>query len=364
MNPVIPAPVPVPLPAPVWLLEILLVFTFILHLVPMNLLLGGGILVAISSRLGNTDPRHRDLARRCSRVLPAVNAFTITLGIAPLLFVQLMYGQLFYTSSVLMAWSWLGVVLLILLGYYGVYWFSMQQEELGTRAFWVMAVAAVLFLHVSLIFTQNMTFMLRPQEFYSVFLSRGTGSYLGTFDGATLARWLHFVVAAVATSGLAIALGSRYWRKENARAAEWADWARSYGTKWFIAGTGVQFAVGFGFLFLLPERIHGLFLGGSSVATAMLVAAVLLAIVALVIARKSLLIATLSITGTVALMAVMRHIVRIAYLEPYFDPQSLPVSGQWVVFVLFALLLVAGLLTVSWMLVRFFRPASASVPGD
>lgn len=42
MNPVIPAPVPIPLPAPPWLVQILLVFTYILHVLPMNLLVGGG----------------------------------------------------------------------------------------------------------------------------------------------------------------------------------------------------------------------------------------------------------------------------------------------------------------------------------
>jgi len=54
----------------------------------------------------------------------------------------------------------------------------------------------------------------------------------------------------------------------------------------------------------------------------------------------------------------MRHLVRVAYLQPYFDPRSLPVQGQWVVFVLFAILLVAGIATVAWMLYVFFRPAS------
>jgi hypothetical protein len=57
-------------------------------------------------------------------------------------------------------------------------------------------------------------------------------------------------------------------------------------------------------------------------------------------------------------MAVIRHLVRVAYLEPYFDPGSEPVRGQWVVFTLFVLLLVAGIATVAWMLYVFFRPAS------
>jgi len=134
MTPVIPAPVPVPLPAPAWLLEFLLVFTFILHLLPMNFLLGGVVMVSVSSFLGRNDAKHREFARRAGGALPPVVAFAITLGVAPLLFLQLVYGQFFYASSVLMAWFWLAVVLLVMLGYYGVYWYNMQQEELGRRA--------------------------------------------------------------------------------------------------------------------------------------------------------------------------------------------------------------------------------------
>ena len=37
---------------------------------------------------------------------------------------------------------------------------------------------------------------------------------------------------------------------------------------------------------------------------------------------------------------------RAVYLRPYFDPHALPVEGQWIVFVIFAVMLVAGLATV------------------
>jgi hypothetical protein len=59
------------------------------------------------------------------------------------------------------------------------------------------------------------------------------------------------------------------------------------------------------------------------------------------------------------MMAVLRHFVRSAFLRPYFDPQSLPVQGQWVVFSIFVALLLVGLATVGWMLYVFFRPAAS-----
>lgn len=357
MNPIIPAPVPIPLPAPPWLIQLLQVFTFVLHLVFMNLLVGGTIILAVSSYRGRSDSRHHDLARRAACALPPVVAFTITMGVAPLLFLQLLYGQFFYTSSVLMAWSWLSVVLLLVLAYYGIYWFNLQQEELGTRSFWVMLVVAALLLHIMKTFTQNLTLLERPQEFYSRFLAAPVGNYLGPHDLFVLARLSHFFFAALSIAGLGLALLSRTWQAES---PDFAAWARRYGLQWFQAAMGIQFLSGLWFLFSQPEPIRLAFLGRDRLSTGLLAVAVALAVLALLAVRKSLAAATVAIVGTIALMAVIRHLVRIDHLRPYFDAHALPVQGQWAVFAIFAALLVAGLATVGWMLYQFFRQSHSN----
>jgi len=351
MNPVIPAPVPVPLPAPPWLLEFLLVFTFILHLLAMNFLLGGAIILSVSSYLGRHDSTYHALTRRVSRALPPVTAFTITLGVAPLLFLQLVYGQLFYTSSDLMAWYWLAVVFLVLLGYYGIYWYQMQHDELGPKAAWVILGTAILFMLVAFIFTQNMTAMLHPQDFYGLFVGGQVGTILGSVTPLSFARLAHFVVAATALAGLGIALLSSRWRTES---PELASWGRRYGVMWFMVATLVQFLVGLWFLFSLPVDIRQA-LVENKLAVGLLVLGILLALLALLTAPKSLLASSVEILGTVSAMAALRHYLRLAYLRPYFDPHSLPVQGQWVVFCIFVVLLVAGLATVGWMLRVFYR---------
>jgi len=354
MNPVIPAPVPVPLPAPAWLLEFLLVFTFILHLLAMDFLLGGVIILSVSSYLGRRDSRHREFTRRVSRAMPSIAAFTITLGVAPLLFLQLVYGQLFYASSALMAWYWLAVVFLVLLGYYGVYWYQMQHDELGPKALWVILAAAVLFIHVAFIFTQNMTAMLHPQDFYDLFVRGQVGTILGLVAPLNIIRLAHFVVAAIALAGLGVTLLSHCWRTES---SELAEWGRRYGVTWFMGGTVVQFLVGLWFLFSLPVEVRQALVGDKLV-VGILVSAFILALLALLSAPKSLTASSVAILGTISMMAVVRHFVRSASLRPYFDPHSLPVQGQWEVFCIFVVLLLAGLGTVGWMLYVFFRPGA------
>jgi hypothetical protein len=335
-------------------LEFLLVFTFVLHLLAMDFLLGGVIILSVSSFLGRHDSGHHELARRVSHALPPVTAFTITLGVAPLLFVQLLYGQLFYTSSDLMAWYWLAVVFLVMLGYYGIYWYQMQHDELGTRAAWVMLSTAILFMLVAFIFTQNITTMLHPQDFYRLFLNGQVGTILGSVTSLNIARLAHFVVAAAALAGLGIALLSARWRTES---PELARWGRRYGVTWFMGATLVQFLVGLWFLFSLPVEIRQS-LVGDKLAVGLLVSGIFLALLGLLMAPRSLLAASVAMLGAVSAMAVLRHLVRVAYLRPYFDPHSLAVRGQWVVFSIFVVLLLAGLATVGWMLYVFYRPAA------
>jgi hypothetical protein len=92
---------PNPLPAPYWLFKTLLLVTFTLHIIAMNFMLGGAFL-AVIARFTSKGPlssenkafRNRiflDLAKK----VPVFLAATITIGIAPLLFVQAIYGQYF-----------------------------------------------------------------------------------------------------------------------------------------------------------------------------------------------------------------------------------------------------------------------------
>ena len=55
----------------------------------------------------------------------------MTTGVAPLLFIQLLYGQLFYAATVLVGWLWLAIVPLIVVGYYAVYLYKFEVGAPG-----------------------------------------------------------------------------------------------------------------------------------------------------------------------------------------------------------------------------------------
>ena len=126
---IVPAPDVLPLPGPVGLFRFLLHLTFFLHLVAMNLLLGGTIIAVVEWIRGRDGSPAARLARRLGRMLPIAMPLTVSLGVAPLLFLQAIYGHLFYTSSVIMAWPWFLVVPGLIVIYYLAYILAHQPSD-------------------------------------------------------------------------------------------------------------------------------------------------------------------------------------------------------------------------------------------
>ena len=97
---------------------------------------------------------------------------TITLGIAPLLFLQVLYGQFFYTSCILMAWPWLLVLVLLTIAYYGFYYVSHRGGRPGRQEPAGMLLSVILVFLIGFVFTNNLTLAQTP--------SRWAGKYFAT----------------------------------------------------------------------------------------------------------------------------------------------------------------------------------------
>ena len=83
MIPPVSQPDPLALPAPAWLLWALLLLMFFLHLIPMNLVLGGSIIGAIARVRGRRPdrPHEAQLAHIAVKAMPVLISVTVTLGV-------------------------------------------------------------------------------------------------------------------------------------------------------------------------------------------------------------------------------------------------------------------------------------------
>jgi hypothetical protein len=362
LSPILPDPDPLGLPAPAWVLKTLLVATFALHLLPMNLIVGGAFVAAWAAFKGRAGGAGalpwRLLTGDLARLLPPATAFTITTGIAPLLFLQVLYGQLFFTSSVLMAWSWLAVIGLLLVGYYSTYGFSLGRGSGPSPGLALLSAGA--FSVIALIFTNNMTLMLRPEIWAALYAGDERGLHLNLADPVLWPRFLHFWIASFALTGLAVALLGRGREK---RDPETGGWMKRFGLRLFSLATLVQLASGLWLLLSLPGPVRTLFLGGDPADAALLWGSVALALLSLAVVGRHLLAGMGLVGAALTGMAIVRHRVREASLAPHFSAGRLRVEAQTAPFVLFLVLFLAGIAVVAWMVGRLARAAGPKGAG-
>jgi hypothetical protein len=136
-----------------------------------------------------------------------------------------------------------------------------------------------------------------------------------------LPRYLHLLLAAVAVTGMFAAIHGTHQR---GRDRAYGDWVLRYGARWFAVPTALQLVVGFWFLISLPEPARGRLLGGSIAGTVELIVGVLLAVAVLILMTQAAeatnpRILVWSAAATLGLllivMVLLREQVRFAYLE-------------------------------------------------
>ena len=350
MTSVIPLADPLPLPAPVGLLWALLQLTFLFHLVAMNVTLGGSILALHwrFSRRAESASHRAALLAFFAGALPVAVAATVTLGVAPLLFVQVLYGRLFFTSSILMAGYWLGVVPLVILAYYGAYFLAFRGEAPGGRRLGVAGLVPLLFAAVAFLQVSNATRALRPETFLGAYRADHRGLTLNLGDPTLWPRTLHVLVGAVAVAALGAALYGVFRR---AREPQLAAWAIRQGTTVFGVATAANVFVGMLFLLAQPKTTLIRLVGGDARAMTLLALGIVLGVAAaglalLALGAKNAVRVTWAqgglLAATLVVMVLLRDQVRqIALREAGFEHPGRVVT-QWGPFAVFVVLLVAG----------------------
>jgi hypothetical protein len=358
LNP-IPIVDPNPLPAPYWVFKLLLIVTFFLHIVAMNCMLGGGVLALVSKwRSKDRENGNRlffDVAKKLPSLLPA----TITLGIAPLLFVQVLYGQYFYTSAIIVAWPWFMVLVLLTIAYYCFYYASFQSVQHAGRAGKALLFSVILVFIIGFVYCNNLTLSETPSRWAGKYFADPGGWNLNLSEPTLFPRYLHFMVAAVAVGGLFLVfVALANWKRDG----EYARQVLQFGGKAFMYATMAQIVVGVLFLISLPRDLRMLYMGDNPLATALLLVGIAGGIGAIflmsdALRKENIRAAAFYVPGITVVvilsMSVMRDILRDAYLKPYFHPEEFAVKTQWSVFPLFLALFIAGVILWFVMLKRY-----------
>ncbi len=204
------------LPAPVWFIELFKWLGFTLHAFPMNLWYAG-LPLAMLLTLGR-GAHGRRLAARLMAQMPILLALGINFGIVPLLFIQVGFAQVFYPATILMAWFWLGVIVLLAPAYYGVYVYALGLAGGGAMSGWRRGAgwaSAAMLLAVGFIFANAMSTIENGSGWPALWLEHGFhgatyGTALNVADPRLWPRWLLMFGLALTTTAAWSAIDSAW----------------------------------------------------------------------------------------------------------------------------------------------------------
>lgn len=345
MDPNLLIPKPDPIPAPAWLMIVLEQLLFLLHILVINALFGSAIIIFYRwIKKIDTVPfveENQPIAKK----IPIMFALGINLGVAPLLFLQVTFGHLFYSSSVLMATFWILVIPFLIIAYYGAYIHYKKMDKSEGLAKFSLAVLILMVLYIAFMLVNNNSLMEQPEKWAAYFSNRN-GTILNLGDVSLYPRFFKFIFASIAIGGLFYSIVNHY-RKDVADKEE----KIKEGLKIFAYSTAIQMIVGFWYLFSLPEDIMMKFIGRDLLSSIILLVGIAAAIGALIFALQGKLMVTLyHLLLTLVAMIITRYLLRMMYLSDNFSLSSLQLTPQWGVFALFIIILLIGLYFVLYMI--------------
>lgn len=290
-------------------------------------------------------------------VLPKALAITVNLGVAPLLFVQVSYGQFFYTSAIIQGIWWLGMMLLVMMAYYGLYLYSTQQNK-AVRTL-ILGLCSAMLLMTALIMTTNSILVLNPELWPDWLPERGSALFLAEISTVT-PRLLHTLLATLAVGGLFLAIQGEIRRKKGLPDQ---DAAVSEGLAWFKYATMGQFVVGSWYFLSLTAPQQRILLE-SPVSHALYACIFIGIFLSLWFAMQNQTWRTaLSAIMVIGLMIAIRAYLRNVTLLSEGAPRAEEFATAPSVFVTFALSLAGSFLVIIWML-RLAQKAYANSSGD
>lgn len=328
------------LSAPLWIINILHVITLSLHLLAMNFMFGGLVTIL----LGRFDNRWQNPAvQKYVKLLPTAMAATVTFGVAPLLFSQLVYPKQIYSASITSAWFWMLIIPVAITAYYLMYGAASAKSNAGRKQLYLW-LTLVGFVYISFVYSSVFSLAENSDAMKSAYAANPNGLAFNPDIGSYLFRWLHMVLGAVTVGGFFFG-----WVGHNDESGFRA------GKQVFLWGmvaasvSGVVYLVTLGELlvpFMRTPAIWALTVG------------VLLSIGSLhFYFKRKFMPAFVMILVSLIMMVYSRHHVRLLHIADQFDPTSVSIQPQWSIFVLFLICFVVAIATV-WYMIRLFFASS------
>lgn len=212
----VPRDINLPMPLPHGVLVVLLVFSFLLHILFVNLMLGATLLTLWYQLRGLWNKKYDELAKQITATITVNKSLAVVLGVAPLLTINVLYTIYFYSANALTGLMWIAIipwVSIVFLFLYAHKYTWVRLENNKALHISLLVIPVLSFLFIPLIFLTNINLMLFPEKWDSI---HGFLSALQLPN--VFSRYFHFITASLAVTGLFLVwyTGKRKNAAENA----------------------------------------------------------------------------------------------------------------------------------------------------
>jgi hypothetical protein len=344
--------------------QILLVLTFALHIIFVDLVIGGSFMAVYSYfRPGKY---YKALSKSFAKATTINLSLTIVLGVAPLLFMQVIYDPFWYTSNVLSA-SWMIGILFVLMSAFSFAYVFYLKANKGKQHIAIWGILSFLLVILAAVIMHAVSYQaLLPEKWLSWYMNNNKVNLYGAqLHAFQLPRFLHFIVASFALTGIFMMLYSWYFWKREDMDNDYIAWVGKAGAKMALIFTVLQMAVGIWWLLSLPANFHFytnyMFLIGVPVAVILLFV--------LIKAqsdprRYALPVAVITLIIVLA-MSSLREVLRMLYVGRYnYSLYNYKLNISYGSTALFLVSFVMGIIIVGYMATVVFKMGRSSKPVD
>jgi cytochrome c len=199
----LPHDLPLQLPASIPALELAIVLLFLAHILFVNLMLGGAVLGLVYEIRGRTRPALDRVAREIAATVTVNKSLAVVLGVGPLLVMNVLYTLYFYSANALTGSAWILIVPAVAVAFLLLYAHKYSWDALADHKALHLGLGGAgtaILMAVPLIFLTNINLMLFPERWQAV-----RGFLTALVLPNVLPRYLHFLLASLAITGLFLA---------------------------------------------------------------------------------------------------------------------------------------------------------------
>lgn len=193
------------IPAPSWVFVCLLNLTLVAHFLFLGYVFTT-TLMGIFWSLAPEGSAAKWMLRKTERFLPVALSFAVTLGVAPLLFVQVLYHPYFYSANIMIGFQWFAIVPVLIFAFYMIYILN-KGVLLGRRIPRLCEAAGRLAIFICILFvgvthTTNALLAMNPDIWQQARAAGGTTFGLASLLPVFWPRLLHNLTALVVVGGI------------------------------------------------------------------------------------------------------------------------------------------------------------------